>query len=94
MAALHIDKFRFINDALGHDAGDYALKEVAKRIRELIRVTAVACRQGDDEFSFILHVLVSLQSCDEICNKLIAAFVQRLHCTDNEIKINLSIGTA
>ena len=95
-AILHIDidKFRLINDALGHDAGDYALKEVAKRIRELIRDTDIACRQGGDEFLVILHYPVSLEACDVICNRLIAAFDQRVPYTDHEIKINLSIGIA
>lgn len=95
-AILHIDidEFRCINDALGRDAGDYALKEVAKRIRELIRDTDIACRQGGDEFLVILHYPVSLEACDVICKRLIAAFDQRVPYTDHEIKINLSIGIA
>lgn len=95
-AVLHIDidKFRLINDALGYDAGDYALKEVAKRIRELIRDTDIACRQSGDEFLVILHFPVSMEACDEICKRLIAAFDQRLPYNEHEIKINLSIGIA
>ena len=95
-AILHIDidEFRLINEALGHDAGDYALKEVAKRIRELIRDTDIACRQGGDEFLIILHFPVSMEACDEICKRLISAFDQRLTYKEHEIKINLSIGVA
>ena len=91
---IDIDDFRLINDALGHDAGDYALKEVAKRIKELIRDTDIACRQGGDEFLIILHYPVSKEACDLICKRLIAAFDSRFPYKDHEIKINLSIGVA
>ncbi|MFQ3249792.1 MAG: diguanylate cyclase (GGDEF)-like protein [Glaciecola sp.] len=91
---IDIDEFSLINDALGHDAGDYALKEVAKRIKELIRDTDIACRQGGDEFLVILHFPVSKEACDIICKRLIAAFDQRVPYKDHEIKINLSIGVA
>ena len=91
---IDIDEFSLINDALGHDAGDYALKEVAKRIKELIRDTDIACRQGGDEFLVILHFPVSKEACDIICKRLIAAFDQRVPYNDHEIKINLSIGVA
>lgn len=91
---IDIDEFRLINEALGHDAGDYALKEVAKRIKELIRDTDIACRQGGDEFLIILHYPVSKEACDLICKRLIAAFDSRFPYQDHEIKINLSIGVA
>ncbi|GAC29285.1 GGDEF domain-containing protein [Brumicola pallidula] len=91
---IDIDKFRLINDALGHDAGDYALKQVAKRIKELIRDTDIACRQGGDEFLVILHYPVSIEACDVICQRLIGAFDKRVSYKDHEIKISLSIGVA
>jgi diguanylate cyclase (GGDEF)-like protein len=91
---IDIDKFRLINDALGHDAGDYALKEVAKRIKELIRDTDIACRRGGDEFLVILHYPVSIEACDVICQRLIGAFDKRVPYKDHEIKISLSIGVA
>lgn len=91
---IDIDKFRLINDALGHDAGDYALKEVAKRIKELIRDTDIACRRGGDEFLVILHYPVSIEACDVISQRLMGAFDKRVPYKDHEIKISLSIGVA
>lgn len=91
---IDIDKFRLINDALGHDAGDYALKEVAKRIKELIRDTDIACRRGGDEFLIILHYPVSIEACDVICQRLMGAFDKRVPYDEHEIKISLSIGVA
>lgn len=91
---IDIDDFRLINEALGLDAGDYALKEVAKRIKELIRDTDIACRQGGDEFLVVLHYPVSKQACDIICKRLITAFDARVPYRDQEIKINLSIGVS
>nr|WP_297349227.1 GGDEF domain-containing protein [uncultured Glaciecola sp.] len=95
-AVLHIDidGFGLINEALGRDAGDYALKEVAKRIKELIRDTDIASRQSGDEFLVILYYPVSKLACDVICKRLIAAFDARVPYKDHEIKINLSIGVA
>jgi diguanylate cyclase (GGDEF)-like protein len=96
VAVLHIDidEFRLINEALGRDAGDYALKQVAKRIKELIRDTDIASRQNGDEFLVILYYPVSKLACDIICKRLIAAFDARVPYRDQEIKINLSIGVA
>lgn len=91
---IDIDKFRLINEALGHDAGDFALKEVAKMLKELIRDTDIACRQGGDEFLLILHYPVSREACDIICKRLISAFDARFPYKDHEIKINLNIGVA
>ncbi len=91
---IDIDEFRVINDALGHDAGDHTLKEVAKRLKEIIRDTDIACRQGSDEFLVILHYPISREACDLVCKRLLSAFDARFAYEDHEIKINLSIGVA
>lgn len=91
---IDIDEFRVINDALGHDAGDHTLKEVAKRLKEIIRDTDIACRQGSDEFLVILHYPISREACDLVCKRLLSAFDARFNYEDHEIKINLSIGVA
>lgn len=91
---IDVDDFKLINDALGHDAGDFALKEIANRLKELIRDTDIACRQGGDEFLVILHYPVTKEACEEICRRLISAFDARLPYKEHEIKINLSIGVA
>jgi diguanylate cyclase (GGDEF)-like protein len=95
-AILHIDidEFRLINEALGLEAGDHALKEVSKRIREMIRDTDIACRQCGDEFLVSLHFPVSIEACDQICKRLIAAFDHQVPYKDHQLKINLSIGVA
>ncbi|MDT0581465.1 diguanylate cyclase domain-containing protein [Brumicola blandensis] len=91
---IDVDDFKLINDALGHDAGDFALKEIANRLKDLIRDTDIACRQGGDEFLVILHYPVTKEACEEICRRLISAFDSRLPYKEHEIKINLSIGVA
>ncbi|MFT7258405.1 MAG: diguanylate cyclase (GGDEF)-like protein [Glaciecola sp.] len=96
VAVLHIDVngFRVINEALGRDAGDYVLKEIAKRLKGLIRDTDIASRHSGDEFLVILYCPVSKLACDTICKRLIAAFDARVPYKDQEIKVNLSIGVA
>jgi diguanylate cyclase (GGDEF)-like protein len=92
--SIDIDEFRVINDALGHDAGDHTLKEVAKRLKDIIRDTDIACRQGGDEFLVILHYPISKEACDITCKRLLSAFDARFAYEDHELKINLSIGVA
>jgi diguanylate cyclase (GGDEF)-like protein len=68
------------------------LKEVAKRLKEIIRDTDIACRQESDEFLVILHYPISREPYDIFCKLLLAAFDTRFAYEDHEIKINNSIG--
>ncbi|MBF7072819.1 diguanylate cyclase [Glaciecola sp. MH2013] len=91
---IDVDDFKIINDALGHDAGDFALKQIAARLKEIIRDTDIACRQGGDEFLVILHYPVTIQDCELVCERLISAFDARIPYKEHELKISLSIGVS
>ena len=91
---IDLDDFKRINDSLSHDAGDFALRQVAERIKEFVRDTDIACRQGGDEFLVILNYPISESQCTAICERILSAFEAPLTFRGNQIKISLSIGVA
>ena len=91
---IDVDDFKIINDALGHDAGDFTLVQIADRLKDLIRDTDIACRQGGDEFLVILHYPVTREDCQHVCERLIAAFDSRIAYKEHELKVSLSIGVS
>ena len=60
---LDLDRFKHVNDSLGHEVGDKLLQEIAKRVRAAVRPDDVVVRMGGDEFVVLLH---SARSNDEI----------------------------
>jgi GGDEF domain-containing protein len=57
MLYLDLDRFKEVNDSLGHDMGDVLLKETALRLRECVRQTDIIARLGGDEFTIILSAI-------------------------------------
>ncbi len=52
---MDLDKFKFVNDTYGHDAGDVVLKEAASRIQKIIRASDTLARLGGDEFAILVR---------------------------------------
>lgn len=90
---LDIDRFKFINDGLGHDVGDRLLKEVAQRLRDALRPQDVVARFGGDEFVVCCEVSSGEEALD-IARRLEAAMTSPLPSPNNDLLITLSIGIA
>ena len=90
---LDLDRFKHINDSLGHPVGDQLLKNIAIRLKEQLRDIDTVARLGGDEFIILLPGLH--QTDDDaklVANKLLACFSLPFHFDDHEFHISASIG--
>lgn len=87
-----LDRFKQINDTLGHPAGDQLLQTVAQRLTGCIREEDTAARLGGDEFVLILEGITSLDDLASIAGKLVASLGQPVILGKQEITVTSSLG--
>jgi diguanylate cyclase (GGDEF)-like protein len=90
---LDLDRFKAINDELGHDIGDLLLKSVAKRLESALPETATAFRLGGDEFT-VLQVGVSEEDMEKTAQAILQSFTEPLILAGRQLSISSSIGIA
>ena len=91
---IDLDGFKDVNDALGHDAGDFVLKAVAQRISSCIRETDTVARVGGDEFLLIATSLNSAADAGEIARKIIQLVARPVIFNGKQAAVGASIGIA
>ncbi len=93
---LDLDRFKQVNDTLGHDAGDELLQQVADRIRRELRDSDTVARVGGDEFTVILPDIARPEHAETVARKLVAALSPpvRLERHERSVEIGISIGIA
>jgi diguanylate cyclase (GGDEF)-like protein len=89
---LDIDRFKQINDSLGHPVGDELLQIVARELTMSVRSSDTVGRQGGDEFVIVLSELAHADSAGEAARKIVAAFARPHPCAGHDLRITLSIG--
>lgn len=89
---LDLDKFKPINDTLGHDIGDLVLKDVATRLHGLVRSADTVSRMGGDEFTIILTGLKDPQDAADIAKKIIHCIGEPFVYGDVSCVLGVSIG--
>ena len=89
-----LDKFKSVNDTLGHHIGDLLLKEVAKRLRDCIRESDTAARIGGDEFVVILPDIQVEQDAVNVAEKILASIEAPCNLEGHDVRIGVSIGIA
>jgi diguanylate cyclase (GGDEF)-like protein len=89
-----LDRFKIINDSLGHDAGDVLLVEIAGRLRKALRGSDVVARLGGDEFVIILEDVAERHAIEAIAHTLLTALSQPLQLSGHECHTTASIGIA
>jgi diguanylate cyclase (GGDEF)-like protein len=89
---LDLDRFKAVNDSLGHPLGDKLLKAVGERIVSVVRVEDTVARLGGDEFAIIQRVTNTLADPARLADRLIAAVGEPHRIGDAAITIGVSIG--
>jgi diguanylate cyclase (GGDEF)-like protein/PAS domain S-box-containing protein len=89
---IDLDRFKHVNDTLGHAIGDKLLKEVSRRLLNQLRKTDTAARLGGDEFAAILPDIKSLYSLEDIVLNLLKTLAEPYHLDGHDVFISASIG--
>jgi len=89
---LDIDDFKTINDSLGHDAGDAALTDIARRLSRSVRSSDTAARFGGDEFVVLLEDLDGTETAVEVAERILEDLRQPLSVAGKELTLRGSIG--
>jgi diguanylate cyclase (GGDEF)-like protein/PAS domain S-box-containing protein len=89
---IDLDRFKFINDSLGHEAGDALLREVARRLKDSLRASDIVARLGGDEFVMLLQDLGSSEQAGGIARKLLSAVIKPIELNGQECRVTASIG--
>ncbi|MBP0712612.1 EAL domain-containing protein [Burkholderia sola] len=89
---LDLDRFKLINDTLGHNAGDEVLKMVAERIVANVRANDTVARMGGDEFALVLEEIDDVRDVGRVARKLLDEVGRAIDIGDREIFVTPSIG--
>jgi len=91
---LDIDRFKLINDSLGHTIGDLLLKAVSDRLKTLLRQDDLLVRWGGDEFAIITKVIDSTDAVVQIAESIIQALTLPFSCGGHQLHITTSVGVS
>jgi diguanylate cyclase (GGDEF)-like protein len=91
---IDLDRFKVINDSLGHDAGDMLLVEIAGRLRRALRSSDVVARLGGDEFVVILEEAAERREVERVASEVLSVLSQPLLLSGHECHTTASIGIA
>jgi diguanylate cyclase (GGDEF)-like protein len=89
---LDLDRFKHVNDTLGHHAGDNLIRHFAGRLSGLLRTGDVVARLGGDEFAIVQMGIESTDDVEALCNRILEAVRQPFELLGNQAFVGVSIG--
>ena len=91
---IDVDRFKLINDSLGHAVGDEALRKIGARIAGCVRGSDIVARLGGDEFAALIESVAAPLALHEVAQKIIEAVARPLELEQRELALSVSIGVA
>ncbi len=91
---IDLDKFKPVNDTLGHEIGDLLLKQVAQRLQQAVRASDTVARIGGDEFVVLLPVMDHTDDAKVVADKILHTLNQVFEVAQHSLNISSSIGIA
>ncbi len=89
---IDLDRFKDVNDTLGHPVGDALLKAVAERLRSSVRKTDFLARLGGDEFAIIQMGAGRREQCEQLARRVLHALSKPFHILGHSVSLSASIG--
>jgi diguanylate cyclase (GGDEF)-like protein/PAS domain S-box-containing protein len=89
---IDLDRFKVINDTLGHEAGDVLLREMAARLRECLRASDVVARLGGDEFVVLVQEVSDVGQVGAVARNILSAVMKPIVILGQECRVTASIG--
>jgi diguanylate cyclase (GGDEF)-like protein len=89
---IDLDRFKIVNDSLGHEAGDALLREVSRRLRDCVRASDVVARLGGDEFVVLLQDVNSQAQVSAVARSMLSAAMRPVMILGQECRVTASIG--
>ncbi len=91
---LDLDRFKTINDTLGHSLGDNLLQAVAQRVRDCLRTGDTVARWGGDEFTILLSQINHVEEVTQVARRILAALEKAFYLEEHELYVSASLGIA
>ena len=91
---IDLDRFKAVNDTLGHDAGDRVLRAVAQRLQGAVRSTDTVARLGGDEFAFVLPALATPDEAELVAINILNALRRPFEAGAMRVPVDASVGIA
>lgn len=91
---IDLDRFKIVNDSLGHEAGDTLLVTAASRLRAALRPTDLAARLGGDEFTILLEEIADVHDAAKVAARIVSLFARAFTIGQHQVGVSASVGIA
>ncbi len=89
---IDLDRFKIINDTLGHEAGDRLLQEISMRLMQTLRAVDVVARLGGDEFVILIEEISDLHQVEIVADRILSVVIKPVTLMNEECRVTASIG--